>query len=522
MTTELPEQTREELLETCHNQAQQIAQLSAELQWLKEQFRLAQHRQFGSSSEKTTTEQQALVFNEAEAEAVPNAPEPVLETISYQRRKTRGHREMQLAGLEVETVEYTLPEDEQICTACGGPLHELTEMEEVRQELKIVPAQVSVVRHVRHKYGCRHCERHAIKTPVVTAPMPEPAFPGSLASSSAVAYIMSQKYVEGLPLYRQQQQLARMGINLSRQTLANWMIAGAEWLEPVYDHLHEYLLKRDILQADETTLQVLHEEGRAATTDSYLWLYRSGRDGPPIILFDYQQTRAGKNPRAFLEGFHGYLHVDGYQVYETLPDVTLVGCWSHGRRGFTDAMKVLPTTRPPGPPTPTEEGLEFCNRLFAIERELHDATPEERFRGRLERSRPVLNAFHAWLENQAKNAVPKCTLGQAINYCRNQWPKLIAFLLDGRLELDNNRSERSIRPFVIGRNNWLFANTPKGAKASAIIYSMVETAKENGLDPYHYLKYLFEVLPNITTRQLDDVMPWAETVQAKCAVPKRP
>lgn len=509
--------TRDQLIE-------RVSTLEAENQWLKEQFRLAQHRQFGPKSEQTPAEQQTLVFNEAEATTAPT-PEPTVEILTVRRRKTKGQRAERLQGLPVETVEHHLPTEQQTCACCGGPLHELPEsMAEVRQELKIVPAQVTVVKHLRYQYGCRQCDQAASGTPLVTAPHPTPAFPHSLASPSAVAYIMSQKFVDGLPLYRQEQSLARLGVTLSRQTLANWMLAGAEWLIPLYDRLQELLLTRDILHADETTLQVLREPGRAATTDSYLWLYRSGRDGPPIILYEYQQTRARAHPQAFLHGFTGYLHVDGYQAYEGLPGVTLVGCWAHARRGFTDALAALPVSaRTAGqPPLAAQTGVDFCHRLFAIERELHDATPEDRKTGRLQRSRPVLNALHAWLEQQADRVLPKSALGQAITYCRHQWPKLTVFLEDGRLELDNNRSERSIKPFVIGRKNWLFANTPNGATASAVIYSLVETAKENGLAPYAYLTYLFGRLPDLTTSHLDTVLPWTDAVQAACAVPQRP
>lgn len=510
------EPTREQLLT-------KVQTLEAENQWLKEQCRLAQHRQFGASSERTPAEQQALVFNEAEVVAVPT-PEPTIATLTVRRRKIPGQRAAQLNALPVETVSHRLPEAEQICACCGGPLHALpTGMEEIRQELKIVPARVTLVKHVRVKYGCRQCDQAASGTPLVTAPLPTPAFPNSLASPSAVAFIMSQKFVEGLPLYRQEQSLARLGVTLSRQTLANWMLAGADWLTAVYDRLHEVLRQRDILHADETTLQVLKEPGRAATTSSYLWLYRSGREGPPIVLYEYQPTRARVHPQTFLQGFTGYLHVDGYQAYEDLPGITLVGCWAHVRRKFTDALVALPATAATaGPPSAAQIGLDFCNRLFAIERDLQEATPEARQAARLQQSRPVLNAFQAWLENQAAQALPKSALGQAITYCRNQWAKLTAFLNDGRLELDNNRSERSIKPFVIGRKNWLFANTPNGATASAIIYSLVETAKENGLVPHAYLTYLFEQLPSLTTVHLDTVLPWSATLPDACRVPVKP
>lgn len=372
---------------------------------------------------------------------------------------------------------------------------------------------------MRYVYACRHCEQKSIQTPIVVAPMPAPVLPGSLASPSAMAYIMTQKYVDSMPLYRQEQQLSRLGLELSRQTLANWMIYGAErWLRPLFDRMHEHLLKQDILHADETMLQVLHEEGRSAQSQSYLWLYRSGRDGPPIVLYDYQTTRASKHPRQFLSGFKGFLHVDGYAGYNDLPAVTLVGCWAHARRKFDEALKALPVDKR-DTSVVAKEGLAFCNQLFAIEREIHDAKPEERYKIRLERSRPILEAFSVWLKQQSTRVLPKSAFGQAITYCRNQWDKLEAFLNDGRLELDNNRSERSIKPVVIGRKNWLFANTSKGANASATIYSIVESAKGNGLNPYNYLQYLFEKLPNVDIQDqsiMDGLLPWSNTLPLNC------
>jgi transposase len=496
----------------------QVAELTAKVNWFMEQFNLMRHRQFGASSERTAPGQQQL-FNETECEAKPELAEPTAETITYKRRKEKGRREEVLQDLPVETVEHRLPAEEQVCSCCQGPLHEMST--EVRQEIKIVPAQAKLVKHVRYVYSCRRCEREEISVPVVTAPAPSPVIPGSLASPSAVAHIMNSKYTDGLPLYRQEQQFSRLGVDLSRQTMANWVIQGADrWLAPLYDRLYQHLLKRDILQADETTLQVLREEGRPAKTKSYMWLYRTGREPPPIVLFDYKTTRSGKHPKRFLSGFAGYLQVDGYAAYDTLPGVTLVGCWAHARRKFDEALKVLPNDSRLGTVTATE-GLRFCNQLFGIERDLSEAGPEERYKARLERSRPVLDAFAAWRVSQTPKVLPQSALGQAIKYCQSQWSKLEAFLLDGRLELDNNRSERSIKPFVIGRKGWLFSNTPRGAKASAVVYSIVETAKENGLIPFEYLRYLFEKLPNLGDGDLDELLPWSTSLPAACRADRR-
>lgn len=492
--------------------------LEAKLKWTEEQLRLLQKSKFSFSSEKTNPDQLEL-FNEVENEANPDLPEPTLESVTYQRRrKVRGQRELILENLPVETIEYRLSSEEQVCSCCGGNLHEMST--QVRQELKYIPAELKVVKHVQHIYSCRHCEREEIETPVVTAPMPKPVHSGSLASPSLMAHIMNQKYVDGLPLYCQEKQFSRLGVPLSRQTLANWIIHGANrWLSPVYDRMHQLLLEKDILHADESTLQVLHEPGRPATSKSYLWLYRTGKEGPPIILYDYQETRSGKNAEKYLSGFKGYLQVDGYAGYHKVPNVKLVGCMAHARRKFDEALKVLPSSKRMTSGAVAIEGLQYCNQLYRIERDLKDLSPAERYEKRLERSKPVLNAFLSWLKIQEQKVLPKSALGQAITYCLNQWDKLEAFLEDGRLEIDNNRSERSIKPFVIGRKNWLFSNTPRGARASAIVYSMVETAKENGLNPYYYLRYLFERLPNIDLTDknaLDKVLPWSKTLPIVC------
>lgn len=498
------------------DQEHQILELSAELAWYKEQFRLAQYSRFGNSREHTP-EQQALVFDEIEASADPAVPEPTVETITYQRRKTKGKREAQLANLPVETINYELSGEEKICSACGGDMHRMSE--QVRQELKIVPARITVVKHVQGVYACRCCERSGDPTPIITAPMPASAFANSLASPSAVAYLMDQKFTMGLPLYRLEQSFERLRLDLSRQTMANWMIRGAAWLQLVYDRLHHHLIRRDILHADDTRIQVLHEVGRKAQTDSAMWLYRTGRDGPAIVLFDYQTTRSAEHPRTFLAGFQGFLTADGHDAYEKLTGIVLSGCWAHARRNFVQALEALPASVRKTSTTLAHQGLAFCNELFDIERALADGSPEERLAIRKEKSQDVFDRFVPWLEKSRTLALPKSATGKAIGYCLNQWPKLTAFLKDGRLEIDNNRAERSIKPFVIGRKNWLFANTPKGAKASATIYSLVETAKENGLSPYDYLTYLFERLPNIDMKDpaiLDALLPWSETLPQSC------
>jgi len=513
-------------------------QLEAKVSWFEEQFKLARARQFGSSSEATQeVSQGALVFNEAEA-TLDSTPEVVeSETITYTRaRKQAGHRREMLAELPTEVREYRLPEDEQVCSACGGRMHEMSA--QTRDELEIIPAQVRVIRHVRYVYGCRHCDRNEIEVPIVTAPAPSALIAKSLASASAIAYVMSEKFVESMPLYRLEKHFERLGVDLPRQVLSNWIIKGGEMMQPIYDRMREGLLELSILHADETTLQVLHESGRSAQSKSYMWLYRSGRDGPPIICYEYQPTRESDHARRFLTGpstglrtgpstglrtgFAGYVHADGYAGYNDLPGVTLVGCWAHARRKFTDATKVLPKSQRNDPSHMVNVALRHINKLFEIERTIRDASPEERKDAREAKSRPIVDEFRCWLDSALSKVLPKSALGEAVAYCRNQWPKLIVFLEDGRLELDNNRAERSIKPFVIGRKNWLFANTPRGAKTSAVIYSIVETAKENGLNPFDYLRFVLERIRSLELTSdaseraaaIDSLLPWSDSVQS--------
>jgi transposase len=515
------EQEIEQLNDKVLGLEQQNAELNARLKWYEEQFRLSRQKQYGASSEKTNPEQLSL-FNEAEDIANPKLEEATLETITYQRRKKQaGQRAELLKDLPVEVIEYRLEEHERVCPCCQGTLHEMST--QIRQELKVIPAQVVVVKHVQYIYACRQCERENVTTPIIKAEMPNPILPGSLASPSMLAYIMDQKYTNSLPLYRQEQQFSRLGFDLSRQTMANWLLATADpWLKIIYNRMHEHLVRRDILHADETTLQVLKEPGRSAESKSYMWLYRTGRDGPAIVLYDYQTTRASKHPDNFLSGFKGYLQTDGYSGYGRLTGITLVGCWAHARRKFTEAIKVLPEAQK-DKPVAAKEGLDYCNRLFAIERQLKDLSDQERYEKRLELMQPLLDDFHVWLKRQRQLTIPKSAFGQAITYCLNQWDELSSFLLDGRLEIDNNRAERSIKPFVIGRKNFLFSNTPRGARGSAIIYSIIETAKENNLKPFDYLQYLFEHLPNVDTKNstvVDSLLPWSDALPDYCRMPK--
>lgn len=472
-------------------------ELEQKLQWVMEQLGLAKKRQFGPSSEKSMYGQMDL-FNEAEAGAQEDAAEPELyESVRPHTRK-KGKRGIDKLpeDLPVEVVEHTLPADAQSCPKCGNALHVMGK--EVREELKIIPAKAVIVQHIRYVYSCRACEKSDTGVPVITAPVPQPVIKGGFASPQAVAHIATQKFVMGVPLYRQEQEWKRAGVDLSRQTMSNWLLkTSRDWLEPVYDALRALLLKRDVLHADETTLQVLHEAGKTAQSQSRMWLYRTGGDAEmPIVLFEYQPDRTAERAQTFLTGFKGYLHADGYEGYHRLSrkltqDIIVVGCWVHARRKFDEALKVLPKSKQAD--SGAFHGKQVCDKLFSIERGLTGLTPGERLAKRNEQAKPVLDEFHRWLTSQNVGA---SAFGTAVKYTLGQWKYLENYLLDGRLEISNNRAENSIRPFTVGRKNWLFANTPKGAKSSAILYSIIETAKQNDLDPYRYLEYIFTVAPN--------------------------
>jgi len=484
--------------------------------YYEECFRLNRHRQFGQSSEKADADsrQMLLVFDEAEKEADEKRPEPEIEEITYARRKLKkSGRNDNFDSLPAEKVYHTIPEEERICPECGSAMHVMAH--ETRRELTIIPAQVKIIEHEREIYSCRTCERENIKVPVTKAPMPEPVIKGSAASASLIAHIMEQKYMNAMPLYRQEISFLGDGFMLSRQTMANWLIkASFDWLEYLYEQMRQRLLKEEILHADETVVQVLKEPGRSSRSESFMWLYRTGRyTETPTVLYEYQETRSSAHPKRFLEGFKGYLHTDGYSAYKTLQkDIRLCGCWAHARRKFNDAVNAAP------PEERTEcaslKGLEFCNDLFSLEHEYENLMPEDRRKKRAEQSKPVSDAFFAWAESVP--ALPKSTFGKAIRYALEQKPYLETFYLDGRLEISNNRAERSIKPFVIGRKNWLFSCTPKGAKASSIIYSIIETAKENRLKPYEYLKYIFETMPNISEENYHKLLPWSKDLPAVC------
>jgi transposase len=531
-TVVVPRKTWEELTSRLALLEAENRYLRERLQLLEEQLRLSKHREFGVSSEKTTVDVWGCpetspqhVFNEPEMDADATIKEPEIEEVakrSHQQnrgKRRQGLKAARLANLSMETIEYKLPEHEQICAACQGQLHQMSSR--IREEIEFVPASFKRVQHVQHIYSCRNCEKNGQDNPVSAAPVPNPVIRNSIASPSLIAHCCVQKFSNHTPIYRLAQQLELAGLSLCRQTICNWIIMCSNILLVLYNRMKDHLIAREILYADESTLQVLHEPDRAPITKSYMWLYRTDPKEIQIILYEYQTTRSGKHPQEFLKGFRGYLHVDGYSGYNFVENITRVGCWAHARRKFKDAQKAR-QTHDPNLAQAIRKALVYIRQLYELEKEAKDLNNEQRYQLRQTKSKPVLMSFFEWLREELPHEVQfeeRSVFQAAINYCLNQKERLEAYLLDGRLSIDNNLSERSIKPFVMGRKNWLFANVPAGAKASAIVYSILETAKANGLRPQEYMTHLLITLPNIDTTdmsELDKLLPFSTTLPAIC------
>lgn len=496
-----------------------IKDLQSQVNNLTEMVMLLRKEKFGPSSEKTPkqVDGQLSLFNEAEIEADASVPEPISKEVKgYIRKNPKTKREELIKDLPVREILCETAKEEQYCDHCNSSLRAIGK-EVVREELEYIPAKLQIVRYVRMSYECPRC-KHTEYPFIKKAQTPTSLMNHSLASPSSVANVMYQKYVNSVPLYRQEKEWERMGLSLSRATMANWIIrCSQDYLMPVVEHLQKKLLERDIVHCDETPVQVLKEEGKKPQTKSYMWLYRTGDDGkPPVILYDYQPSRNGDHAVVFLKDFKGFVHSDGYSGYNKLTGITRCGCWAHLRRKFIEAIPKKTGTNEPL--TNAEIGRDYCNQLFEIERDMKHLSPEDRRLKRLELEKPILEAFWCWLENL--NVLNGSALGKAVIYAKNQRKYMENYLLDGRCSISNNAAENAIRPFTVGRKNWLFADTPKGASASAAVYSIIETAKANGLNVYTYLEYLLLYMPDTDWRncpeELDMLMPWSEDVQAEC------
>lgn len=510
----------EKLLLEIEKKDRRIAELENQVEWLMSQMKLLKSKHFGSSREDLDGDQLSI-FNEAEANANLTIPEPeITEVKAHYRKRARLTTDKLPEDLLVEIIEHELPATNRVCSDCGCGLH--TMGREIREELKIIPAKAVLLRHVQHVYSCRNCETKSDHVRIVKADMPSPVIKGGFASPETVAHIAVQKYMMASPLYRQEQEWKQNGIQLSRQTMANWLIKASDnWLLPIYEEMKRRLVTHEVLHADETTLQVLKEPGKAAQQKSYMWLYRtSGEAKHQIVLYEYQPDRKHERPKSFLKDFKGYLHADGYDGYHKLPeDILVVGCLAHLRRKFFDAYKTLPKEKREG--SNAGKGVDYCDKLFALERQFADLSPDRRLEGREQLSKPLLKEFYSFVDSLT--GLPKSLLGTAVSYAKSQRMYIERYLQDGRLEISNNRAERSIKTLVIGRKNWLFANVPGGARSSAIYYSLIVTAKENGLNPFEYLAWIFHNAPNLGrsgyAAAIDDLLPGSKALPDKVYTP---
>ena len=495
------------------------AELKRKLEHMNEVFANAQRARFGQSSEKNSyvLHDQASFFNEAEKEQAPKVEEPTPDTIlipQHERKKKRSQAEM-LNGLPEVLLE--LPEDQLVCGRCGGKMKPIGK-KFLRHEMQIIPKQIKLLAYYAVTYACDSCEKDTGFAHIVTVKPPVPLMKHSLASPSTVAYIMTQKYVDGLPLARQEKMWAREGISLSRATMANWVIQCSQsWLKPLYKHMKQELLTHSVIHADETVVQVLKEDGKPATSESRMWLYASAAlIRHQVRLFEYQPDRSGKRPEAFLKGFTGALVTDGYQGYNLLTQVTHCGCWSHARRKWREAMPEGATVKN----SKAAVGFQYCNKLFAQERKCAAYKPKYRQEYRQNKELPLLEEYYAWLKTIHPEKGSK--LEEAVRYSLNQKQQLTAFLSNGEVPISNNLAENAIRLFTLGRKNWLFCDTTKGAKASAIVYSLVESAKANGVEPFAYLQHVLVELPylgkNQSHEELESFMPWAHYIQQEFGV----
>lgn len=478
----------------------QVKELNANYNWILEQLKLSKKKIYGSSAEKIAEDYGQLnLFNEAELERQPLAVEPKLEEITYRRRKSKKRNQKEIYGdLPVEEIVYDIPEEEKICEKCGS---EMSFMKyEIRRELKIVPAKVSVVEHKKAVYVCKNCDKNGIEANFKTAKGVPALIEKSLASPSMLAYIMNQKFTNAMPLYRQEQEFKRMGVNLTRQTMANWMIKGANLLKPIYEEMRRELVSKQFLHSDETPLEVLNEPGKEPGAKSYMWVYKTGQfEGNPIVLYDYEVGRSGDFAKKFLSGFSGYLNCDGWTGYDKVENAKRCGCWAHLRRYFLNALDVQEDKTDYS--TIAGQCFLMIEKVFSLEKTVQkntgkksEYTLDEIAEIRKEKSAQAVQEFFEFCEKNQGRTLPKSMTGRAITYALNQRKALEMFLENPKIELTNNSAERAIKPFVIGRKNWLFCNTPDGARASAIIYSIIETAKANNLNPLAHLEQIFEKL----------------------------
>jgi len=457
---------------------------------LQEQVKNLQDKLYGRKSEKTYKDDGQLSLFDIPDLPISKEPEQV--TIAEHTRKKRGRRPLP-ENLERIEVVHDLTEEEKQCN-CGCQKFRIGQ--EVSEQLDYIPAKVQVIKHIRYKYACKNCEGVEDDGPTVSiARMPEQIIPKSIATPGLLAHILTAKFADALPFYRQEKQFARIGVELGRSTMCNWAMKVAISCEILLMMMEDEIIKGPMINMDETTVQVLQGPRKSK---SYMWVFKGGSPDKPIILFQYHPTRSGDVASSFLKNYKGIVQTDGYNGYNFLEgkkDILHVGCWVHARRKFKEVTKAAGNKKSVSGNAGT--ALNYISRLYKIEKEarLQKLSAKQLYDQRQSFAVPILEEFKTWLDARVEKVPPKSLLGRAIHYTLNEWPRLIRYTKDGIIRPDNNAVENAIRPFVVGRKNWLFSNTPQGAHASAAIYSLIETAKANSLEPYWYLQYLFERLP---------------------------
>lgn len=522
---QLQKMNKELLITLVISLQQQLGDISKQLNFLTEQICLMNQRSFGRKTEKASDTNQLSLFDSAEAlneaeAASDQSPEPVIDsvTISSYTRKKKTKRETALKGLPARVFEHTLPEEE-LAKRFPDGYKELPA--EIYKRLSVIPQTFFVDEHHVHVYASKSNDGTIIK-----AQRPADVFRNSIATPSLLAMIISAKYAQHIPLDRQARVMKESGVRLESNTLANWMIKACDHhLFSIYDALHAHLYDNDVIHADETPFEVIRD-GRSAGSKSYMWVYRNGacNNTHPVILFDYQKTRRADHPREFLKDFSGVVVTDGYQVYHKLEkerkELKIAGCWVHAKRGFSELIKASGTKKLDA--TVATQAANRISELFHLDSDLKDLSKKEREQVRQRLLKPKVDDFFSWAKSVLPKLPPEGKTAKSIQYCLNQEPYLRVFLSDGNVPMSNNHAEQAIRPFTIGRKNWVIINSPRGASASAILYSLTETAKANHLRPYSYFEYLLSELPkhaqDTDRKFIADLLPWSESVQKNCRV----
>jgi transposase len=492
-----------------------------EIQRLNEEIRLLRHALFGPKSEKLPVGPNPQLHLFDMPENPPEEPENEEQeiTVPEHTRQKRGRKKLPEDLPRIDVI-HDIGKEEKHCD-CGTELSRIGE--EVSEKLDIIPAQIRVIRNIRPKYACKNCEGALSEDKSVKiAPAPPQIIPKGIATAGLLAYILVGKFCDALPFYRQEKQFVRIGIDIPRQTMCNWAMKAAKSCQPILTLLQQDIRGGPLINVDETPVQVLDEPGRTAKQKSYMWVFKGGTVSKPVIIYQYHPTRSGDVAKLFLKDYQGTVLTDAYSGYGFLndwPGILHVFCWAHARRTFV-VVKKASSSKKTGS---ADIALGMIRQLYALERiaRQKDMTPTQIYEMRQNQAKPILAKFYNWLKKKQNHVTPKSLLGKAVNYCLNQWTGLQNYIMDGNAEIDNNSVENAIRPFTLGRKNWLFSGTPEGAQVSALLFSLVETAKANGLEPYRYLRFLFEKLPTTPSADFRQLLP-TSLVPSDLVLPELP